>query len=257
MLFNRLALISIIVLLFASCTSGIENPSKKGLIPKKEFSRILAEIQITDGLVTLPTITGNMHKVDSSTTYHYIVEKYGYTKEELDKTLRYYFLKEPKKLITIYEETLAKLTEMESLLDKQIKQETDKKANIWPGERNFIYPSSAEERPDFEVRILGYTPYVLKFTATLFPDDQSINVKAKMFAVNPDSISSGTKVFFESPEYIKDGMPHTYQMRILVNQRGWPLLKGSLYDIANNPGSRRPHIIFENIELRTPPPDDV
>ena len=244
-----------IMLFLVSCTGGVENPSKKGLIPEKKLGPILSELQLTDGLLSSPFIRDWGTIIDTATAYHSIIEKHGYTKEALDKTLHYYFLKKPKKLITIYEETLAKFSEMESILDKQIKIEMDRTSNIWPGEKDYYYPFATTGHPDFEVSIFGNNDYLLRFTATLFPDDQSVNAKSKLFAVRTDSLLSGKRFFFETPDYIKDGRPHTYQVRISINQNGWFSIKGSLYDITNNVENGQRHIILEDIALRIPPSD--
>ena len=248
MFFYRLVLISTVFFL-ASCTGTIEKPDKKGLIPEKKLVPLLTEIQLANGLMSNPSVQEWVAKIDTATTYHYIAEKHGYTKEAMDKTLRYYFIKKPKKLITIYEKMLAKLSEMESLLDKQIKIETEIRANIWRREKNYYYPVSTES-PDFEVTFLGNAPYLLKFTATLFPDDQSIDTKAKMFVVRADSLLSGRRTYFETPNYIKDGRPHEYEINITVGQYRNMVLKGSLYDVANNVNEQQRHVSFENVELR-------
>ena len=253
MVFYRCIYISIILFL-ASCTGSIDNPSKKGLIPEKDLVPLLTEIQLANGLISDGLIQDWVPKLDSTTTYNYIAEKHGYTKEVMDKTLRYYFLKKPKKLVDIYEKAQATLSEMESLLDKQIKLETEKKANIWTGERSYYYPIS-EKSVDFEISIFGSDSYMLKFTATLFPDDQSINAKARLFAVRADSVFSGKQIFFETPNYIKDGRPHDYEIKITVEQYRSMILKGSLYDITNNTTGRQRHISFENVEFKNLSPN--
>ena len=234
----------------ASCTNVIDKPDKKNLIPEKKLVPLLTEIQLANGLISSSAIQEWVEKIDSTTTYHYIVEKHGYTKEAFDKTLRYYFLKNPKQLIAIYEKTLAKLSEMESLLDKQLKIEADRRSNVWTGEKNYYFPVSTTQNPDFEIVIFGRNDYLLKFTATLFPDDQSINAKARMFAVRSDSLLTGKRIFFETPNYIKDGRPHDYEIKITVEQYRSMILKGSLYNVANNVKEQQRHVSFENIELR-------
>ena len=103
--------------------------------------------------------------------------------------------------------------------------------------------------------ISGNESYLLKFTATLFPNDQSINAKASMFAVRADSVLLGKRIFFETPKYIKDGQPHEYEINISANSNAGMMLKGSLYDVSNNVSERQRHISFENIELKSLSPD--
>ena len=238
----------------ASCTDVIDKPNRRGVIPEKKLVPLLTEIQLANGLMSNPNVQEWVEKIDSTTTYYYIAEKHGYTKETIDKTLRYYFQRKPKKLIAIYEKLLAKLSEMESLLDKQIKIETERKSHIWPGEKNYYYPVSTKS-PDFEVAIFGNDSYLLKFTATLFPDDQSINARARLFVVRADSVLTGTRTYFETPKYIKDGKPHEYEINISVRQYRNMILKGTFYDITNNVNENQRHVSFENIELRNLSPN--
>jgi hypothetical protein len=241
----------LIILFLASCIGVIDKPDKKNIIRKKDFVPIFTEIQLANGLVSDPAVQDWIPIIDSLTTYYYIAEKYGYTKEAVDKTLRYYFLKNPKRLISIYEKMLVKLSEMEDTFDKQLKIEAEIKANVWPNEKNYYYPLS-DGSTDFEITIPSNEIYLLKFTATLFPDDQSVNAKASMFTVRADSVLTGNRTFFEAPKYIKDGRPHNYEIEIANNQNRNVILKGSLYDITNNINNKewQRHISIENIVLK-------
>ena len=96
MFFYRLFFISIILFL-ASCTSVIDKPDRKNLIPEKKLVPLLTEIQLANGLMSSTTVQDWVVRIDSTTTYHYIAEKHGYTKEAIDKTLRYYFMKKPRR----------------------------------------------------------------------------------------------------------------------------------------------------------------
>ena len=248
MIFYRLFFISTILFL-SSCINSIDKPDKKGLIPQKKLVPLLTEIQLANSLISNSNVQEWVEKIDSTTTYHYIAEKHGYTKEAIDKTLRYYFMKKPKKLIAIYEKMMANFSEMESLLEEQIKIEAERKANVWQGEKNYYFPVSTESS-DFEITFYGNNSHLLKFTATLFPDDQSINAKAKLYAVSADSALTGTRIYFETPKYIKDGKPHEYEINISVRQYHYMILKGSLYDATNNVNEQQRHVSFENIALR-------
>jgi hypothetical protein len=239
-------------LILASCTNAVEKPDKKNIIPKKDLVPLFTEMQLANGLASNPSVQEWIPNIDSTTTYYYIAEKYGYTKETFDKTLRYYFLKKPKKLASIYEKTLAKLSEMETAFDEQIKIEAEIRANVWPHERNYYYPVSDEDT-DFEITILRNETYSLKFTATLFPNDRSVDAKALMFTVRADSVSLGGKqTFFEAPKYIKDGIPHDYEIVITNSLNRNVILKGSLYDITNNINNEtwQRHMSIENIVLK-------
>ena len=109
-------------LIISSCESRRSKLDRKNLIPEKELVSILTDIYITDGLLGMPRIVMKYSPLDSISTYNHVIEKHGYTKEIMDKTMKYYFIKNPKKLIKIYDKVLGILSEMESRVQKEIAQ---------------------------------------------------------------------------------------------------------------------------------------
>ena len=181
-------------LLIISCTGKQERPDSSGIIPEKDLIPLLEEIHLADGLLANPRIQNWVLSIDSISTYHYIAEKHGYSKEEFDKTLHYYFIRKPKRLIKIYDKILGDLSEMESRLEKEVMLIREKSSNVWPGERNYYFPDGNEMKGiGFEVNLAGSRLYTLKFTATLFPDDQSVNTRAGLFACDADSCKTGVR----------------------------------------------------------------
>ena len=135
------------------------------------------------------------------------------------------------------------------MLTEQINIENERRANVWTGEKNYYYPVSTEN-PDFEISFFGSESFLLKFTATLFPDDQSMNAKARLYVVRSDSALTGSRIYFETPNFIKDGIPHEYEINISAGQMRFMILKGTLYDVTNNVSEQQRHVSFENIMLR-------
>ncbi len=62
----------IIFVLIISCTGKEEKPDKTGLIPEKDFTSLIKEIHLSDGLLANPRIQNWVLSVDSISTYHYI-----------------------------------------------------------------------------------------------------------------------------------------------------------------------------------------
>lgn len=253
MISRNLIIILISVVMLLSCSGKEEKPDRSGLIPEKQLIPILTEIHIADGLLLNPRIKNWLITVDSISTYHYIIEKHGYTKELFDETMYYYFVRKPKKLIRIYDMILGKLSEMESLLEKEVKLAREHASNIWPGERNYYFPDpSGTESVGFELSLAGRYIYTLTFTVTIFPDDQSVNPRASAFISDADSILTGRRNYFETPAFIKDGQPHTYTIRLSAPLNKTIKLKGTLYEFDNHMDELQKHVMFENITLNIP-----
>lgn len=242
--------------LIFSCTGKQEKPDRSGIIPEKDLIPLIKEIHIADGLLANPRIQNWVLSIDSISTYHYIAEKHGYTKEEFDKTLHYYFISKPKKLIKIYDKILGELSETESRLEKEVMLQRERASNVWPGEKNYYFPDGNDiNAVGFDVSLAGSRIYTLKFTATLFPDDQSVNAKAAVVSIDADSISTGVRTRFETPVYIKDGIPHFYSIRIFVSSNRTFIFKGTLYESDYCIEEWKRHVRFENITLSIPPSD--
>ncbi|HUX97548.1 MAG TPA: DUF4296 domain-containing protein [Bacteroidales bacterium] len=239
--------------LILSCTGKQVKPDRSGIIPERDLIPLLEEIHLADGLLANPRIQNWVLSIDSISTYHYIAEKHGYTKKEFDKTLQYYFISKPKKLIKIYDKILGELSEMESLLEKEVMLMRERSSNVWPGERNYYFPDGNDiSAVGFEVSLAGSRLYTLKFTATLFPDDQSVNTRAGVFSCDADSLTTGVRTRFETPAYLKDGIPHLYSIRIFVSSNRPFILKGMLYESDYCIEEWKKHVRFENITLSIP-----
>lgn len=249
---NFLLLLLSSLLLF-SCSGKEEKPDSSGLIPEKDLIPILTEIHIADGILPNRIVQKWVLSVDSISIYYYIIEKHGYTKESFDKTMQYYFISKPKKLIRIYDGILGKLSEMESLLEKEVMFDKEHASNLWPGEKNYYFPDPAgTESAGFELSLKGSLFYTLKFTMTIFPDDQSINPRASAYTYDADSVQTGTRKYYKTIDFIKDGQPHTYTVRFSVPPNEAIMVKGTLYESDNNPEEWQKHVVFENITLSIP-----
>lgn len=251
-----LYILLLLTLMLFSCNGKTLKPDRSDIIPEKDLIPILTEIHIADGLLPNPKIRNWVLSVDTISTYHYIAETHGYTKDALDKTMHYYFIRKPKKLIRLYDNILGTLSEMESLLEKEVMLAREQSSNVWPGERNYYFPDkTGTESVAFELSLAGGRVYTLNFTATLYPYDHSLNPRASAFIVNADSVNNGQRTYFKTTPYIKDGKSHTYTLRIFA-PAGVPFrLKGTLYEIDNNPEEWQKHVRFDNITLSIPVSD--
>ena len=92
----------------------------------------------------------------------------------MDKTMKYYFLKRPKRLNKIYDQVLGRLSEMESRVDIEAKIQQERASNLWRGKDFYSIPStSGNDSAMFDVTLNKRAIYTLSFSVILFPDDQS------------------------------------------------------------------------------------
>jgi hypothetical protein len=178
-----------------------------------------------------------------------VIEKYGYTKETMDNTMKYYFIKKPKKLNKIYDIVLGRLSEMETLVEKKSYIEQARISNLWRGKDFFALPSiENNDSALFNITLSNSGYYKLVFTTTVYPDDQSFNPQVIIYSVSPDSLNTGKRKYLKSIRYFKDGSPHTYFLELNVSPNKAVHFGGSLFD-ANNPEILEKHYKIENISF--------
>ena len=76
-------------ILTGSCTGRKNKLNRKNLIPEKELVSLLTDIYVADGLLDLPSIYSWTSLLDTISTYYQVIEKHGYKKENLEKTIKY------------------------------------------------------------------------------------------------------------------------------------------------------------------------
>jgi hypothetical protein len=241
-----LVLISVLI---GSCNTQKIKLDKKNLIPEEELVSLLVDIYIADGLLSNQSIKLQFSSLDSITTYYQVIEKHGYTKEIMDKTMQYYFIKDSKKLNKIYDQVLGILSEMEARVQKDYRTEQIHLANLWPGKDFYAMPSIAgNDSAKFDITNTKFGTYTLSFTSIVYPDDQTVNPAASIYLVASDSLKTGKRIYFKPVEYMKDGRPHLYTMVMIVPKDRTFRLRGSLFDFHNLNGMWS-HFLIENVVL--------
>jgi hypothetical protein len=240
--------LTVLSLLIASCESRRSKLDRKNLIPENELVPILTDIYLTDGLIGTPKISMKYPQLDSISTYSHVFKKYGYTREMLDKSLKYYFIKNPKKLIKIYDKVLGILSEMESRIQKDLSRSKAPAGSLWPGLESYYFPDpSGTDSTDFNLVFRRPGFYTLSANVTLYPDDQSLNPGITAFTCHPDSIETGKRNYMQPVFYTKDGHEHKYSVTFRVAPKSTLYVRGNIYDFENHPDDREKHLSIKNI----------
>lgn len=247
--YSTLTFIAFALLVFCLLISCSEKKAvdKKNLIPEKELVSLLTDIYIADGLMSVPSIRTTYGDIDSILNYIDIIESHGFSKAVMDKTMKYYFYEKPKKLITIYDQVLAKLSEMESVVDKQLSSRALLGENLWVNDTVLFFPDTNNDTLWFDLTFKEPQFYSFAFTMTLFPDDPSENPRFTAYFCHPDSIYTGKRDYFPAIRYIKDGRPHRYRFYKKPVNNSYTYLRGSFIDNDNNITNFQRHASIEDI----------
>jgi len=238
------------LLVLSSCSGRKKRLNHKNMIPEKELIKILTDTYIADGILGLPSIRYWYTTADSLLTYNKVIEQHGYTKEAMDRTMKYYFIKKPKELVEIYDRVLGNLSEMESLVEKEMQLHIAQTSEFWKGKTTYILPDpSGDDSTSFDIKIAGSGFYTLRFTAIIFPSDELEKPRLFGYTCHLDSIETGKRDYLNTIEYIKDGQPHEYHMRVNVPYNRPLYLKGWFINSHSYSESLEKHAIIKAISL--------
>ena len=250
MIRHTLFILIIFSLIVFSCSGKKGKTERIKLIPEKDLVSILNDVYMANGLLVLADVRSRYVSFDSIAPYITVIEKHGYTKAEMDKTMKYYFYEKPQKLIAIYDQVLGVLTKEQTLVEKEYQAETAHIGNLWTGKESYLFPcKSVADSGQFDIVLKNPGTYTLSFTSTFFIDDQSENPQFSAYTCNADSIETGKKNYTESIHYLKDSQSHTNSVIIKITGITILHLKGFLYDFNSNPLVCDRHARFENILL--------
>jgi hypothetical protein len=244
-----LPVLIMLLLIAGSCAGRKSRVDRKNRIPDQDLVPILTEMYLSDGLLALPEISYHYSDQDTISTYMDILQRYGYTKEMMDRTMRYYFIKKPKKLIKLYDMVLGALSEMESRVDKEIPVFEKESLNVWkekPG--YYFFDRSRPDTSSMNIRINYLRNYSFKFTVTIYPDDQTVNPHPGIYYTYTDSTLEDRHYLTSFP-YLKDGRPHTYNIRFILDKPLPGILKGWFIDHGNQDPDAVKHYSVEDIIL--------
>ncbi len=233
-----------------SCFKNEEETRYKNIIPEKTFISILTELHLSNGLFALPKIRTRYMEGDTSRIYIEIIESHGYSKEAMDTTLQYYYIKKPKRLIKIYDQILGELTEAQARLEIENQDPMKYVPNQWPYSTFYqLTSTNGSDNCDFEVELIPPGTYILRFTAIVFPDDQSYNPSFTCSLFYPDNPDFKKEKPLETIKFIKDGQPHKYRINGSLTGTIPVILRGNFYDFFSDPDYGDIHARIENISL--------
>lgn len=239
------------LLLYISCNNTDSVESKKlRLISEKSFVSILTDIYLANGLLGITEIKNLFSTRDSTSTFVDIIESHGYTYEDMSRTIEYYYIKKPKKLINIYDEVLGRLSEMEARFQNTQVYGIPNERNQWKGKSFYMFPdTSGSEKADFAVTIFPKTTFTLTFSVAIYPDDNSRNPCFLAWYCNNDSTKTCRRIYLEPIYYFRDGLTRTYSVTDNLPVDHPVVLKGSFIDFENNVNILDRHARVSDISL--------
>lgn len=113
---KKYTFIILIALLFG-CTGNQLKEVPEGVIPHARMVDILVDVHIADGLLSVKKYQIKSHEYQIEGYYQFLYEKHGYTRTEIDSSIRFYSA-HPDEYSKLYDEVLEKLSTIESSIEK-------------------------------------------------------------------------------------------------------------------------------------------
>jgi hypothetical protein len=246
---NTGLLIILLLLMLHSCNKTTKSGIKQSdVIPEKEMVDLLCDLYLADGLLNYPPIRSDFSKKDSIENYIDVISKYGFTKEEVDNSMKYYFIDRPKRYAAIYDRVIEKLSGMEADVIANLSQDESHISNLWNGERSYSLPDVGVNDPvEFSVRTKGLGEYVIKARIILYSDDQSIDPHTDVWFWYDDGTEEGHKIPWEEKRLVKNGRPVMITLSKELEDPRVTHIKGKFLDHTDQPGHWEKHALVTNI----------
>jgi hypothetical protein len=239
-----------LILIFVSCGSNGGKNRKGKMIPTKEVVSILTDLYLSDGILAFPPVRSKFSVKDSIANYIEVIEKHGYTKNQMDNTMHYYFVKDPKKLAKIYDEVLAKLSEIQTKLETEIPPAETHDYQLWNEKTSFSLPEAGLTNPIwFNVPVKDTGLYEMSFAALVFTDDQSTNPRTEIFFWHADGSKEGVRDYWNKVPLTPDGIRHTYSIRKRLTDTSFTHISGWLFNHDPQLGRWEKHARITDIIL--------
>lgn len=239
--------------ILAACNSSHSGkPDRKLLIPENKLVEILTDTYLTSGMLDVEDIRETWGQRDSILNYIDVIRSHGYTYQQFDSTLKYYFIVKPKRLSKIYDKVTGNLLELEArIMNEKAPGDSLADDNLWTGRKAYVLPEDFPRDPiwfDVPVDVPGI--YMLKADILIFPDDGSFDPRVTVYFSTIDSMGVERRDYWQEVRLEKDGESHTIAIsKNLVSARGVHI-RGWILNHTNQQGAWKKHARVRNIILR-------
>jgi hypothetical protein len=238
------------VILFVSCYSKTDDISNKDLVKPKDLVNILIDVHVAGGVLAVPDVSKRFEFKDSLSNYSDILEKYGYTRKQLDNTMKYYFVKKPKQLQEIYDKVLSQLSEMETTIDAEFPKAPEPVRNLWDGNLTYTLPGEgAKEAVWFDIPVQDTGTYELSLNVIVYSDDKSLDPGLTVFFWKDNGTPDGAREYWPAVSYTKDDAFHKYSVSKNLTDTTYTRIRGWLLDHKAQNGIWEKHLRAESILL--------
>ena len=182
------------------------------LIPQKELVDLLVDLHIADAIALNHAINENFGKLDSAILYHTVLEKHGYTKDQMEASIKYYS-RDVEKMIGIYDDVFGELSKMsEDAKEVYSSASTSRTYRVWKAQKNryTIKGDTVKYLPPFDFAVDTTGNFVLSVNIKLLPKDESVNPRISAYFYDPEDDRPEKREYFEDIVLTKGNFTREY-----------------------------------------------
>ncbi len=236
-------------LLLFSCSKKEE----KTYLSKDDFTRLLYDIHLTDGVLTTKNIVNRGKEYRPSFYYNSIYKKYNITPDQFDSCVTF-FTQNSALYEKIYERVIDSLNRMETqfriaLKDSLVVRDT---VNLWKGSKRMFLTQGHQEDLSFSIPVTEMGIYTVCAKIKRIKDDQSMKPYLKAYFWKEDSLKQDERIYFDSvaiehsDEFIK------YETQLEYSDSTYKELRGRIISWSNPDSNFTQHIELKDIMIFNP-----
>ena len=247
---NKLFIFLFFAILFLfSCSKEEE----KTYLSTDDFTRMLFDIHLTDGVLTSKNIVSRGKEYRPSFYYNSIYNKYNLTPDQFDSCVSFY-AQNSDLYEKIYERVIDSLNRMETqfrmeLKDSLIVRDT---VNLWKGKRRIHLSRGRHEDLSFSIPVTEMGIYTVQAKVKRYKNDQSQKPLMTAYFWKEDSTQKSQNIYFDtisidrSEEFVK------YETQLEYSDSTFKELRGKIISWSNVDSNFTQHIELKDIMIFNP-----
>ncbi|MGZ2370953.1 DUF4296 domain-containing protein [Ancylomarina sp. YFZ004] len=244
---------SIILLLATLLLFSCSKEEEKTYLSKDDFTRILFDIHLTDGVLTSKNIVSRGKEYRPSFYYNSIYKKYNISPAQFDSCVSFY-AQNSDLYDKIYERVIDSLNRMETqfriaLKDSLVVRDT---VNLWKGRRHLFLARGRLEDLSFSIPVTETGIYTIRATVKRFKDDQSEKPFLKAYFLKEDSLKQSERLHFDSIPIDRSEDFVKYETQLEYSDSTFKELRGSIIAWSNLDSNFTQHIELKDIMIFNP-----
>ena len=243
----------IFLLLATLLTFSCSKKEEKTYLSKDEFTRILFDIHLTDGVLTSKNIVTRGKEYRPSFYYNSIYKKYNLSPRQFDSCVIFY-TQNSALYEKIYEKVIDSLNRMETqfriaLKDSLIVRDT---VNLWKGRRRVFLARGRREDLSFSIPVSEMGIYTVRAKIKRYKEDRSEKPFLDAYLWKDDSLKKSERIFFDSIpiSYSEDFV--SYETQLELSDSTFKELRGNIISWSNVDSNFTQRVDIKDIMIFNP-----